>query len=610
MSQPKGQFHRLTFLGLGLAATSILSAAPVEYEQREIRMKMRDGTALHTILEIPAGTTGRHPILLERTPYQAGRYGRTKLTKNDTDPLVKAGFIFAYQDVRGRYMSEGTFSELRPVNQHPTGKDADETTDAWDTIDQLSKLKESNGKVGITGVSYPGGYAALGSIRNHPALAASSPQAPTANWWIGDDDHHFGALFLQSAFEFITWFGSKNVGPPDFYTDTINVNYQGDAYKFFLELGPLKNANLKYFKGTSSYWNDLMRHPDYDEYWQSRSVPHQMKEVKTPVMTVGGWFDAEDLWGALNVHAYTEKFNPKTPTYLVMGPWSHGQWGGRANRLGPADWGSDTGAWYREKIETPFWLHHLNGGPAPKISKATVFETGGNRWHGFSAWPPKNAKPWVVSLEAGGRLKIGSPSEESPSVTKYDADPASPVPYQKQPQTFRTSTYMVDDQRFLEGRNDVASWTSEPLADNLTLAGPLLAHLRTSTTGTDADYVVKLIDVLPDGTQRLIRAEIMRGRYRHSFTTPSPFISNLPDWVKLPLNDTFHTWKKGHKLMVQIQSSWFPLFDRNANQFVNLAEADEKDFIKAQISILCGKGGSKIEGFSLALPEKPASVLP
>lgn len=569
---------------------------------------MRDGTRLHTVLLVPK-RPGKGPILLERTPYSAGNYGRKTLALSDSDPLVKAGFIFAHQDVRGRFMSEGEFSELRPVNQNPRPLDCDETTDAWDTIDQLSKLPESNGKVGITGISYPGGYAALGSVRSHPALKASSPQAPTANWWIGDDDHHNGALFLQSAFEYITWFGEKNSGPPDFYKDTFEVSYKGDAYKFFLELGALRNANERIFNGRWRYWNDLMRHPDYDEFWQSRAVPEQMKGVKTPMLTVGGWFDAEDLYGALNIHAFAEKQNPQTPTYLVMGPWAHGQWAGEGKSLGPAQFGSDTSAWYRKNVEIPFWLHHLAGGPRPQLSKATVFETGRNRWHGFDTWPPKTARPFVTALE-GDSLLLGTKSSQKSSQVKILADPASPVPYQKQPQTDRTATFMVDDQRFLAGRQDVASWESNALTDPVTLAGPLTAHLKAATTGTEADIIVKVIDVLPDGEQRLIRAEILRGRYRHSFTTPRPFIPGVAERFDLKLNDLFHTWQKGHKMMVQVQTSWFPLFDRNPNQFVNLAECSDSDFKKAEVTIFCGAGGSWLSGQRIDLDGKAPSLLP
>lgn len=605
MRQP----HALLAAAAVSALASPASPAPIDYVQKEVKLAMRDGTRLHTILQIPK-KAGKGPVLLTRTPYGAGEYGKKAITLDDSDPLVKAGFIFASQDVRGRFMSEGSFSELRPVNLHPGPKDCDETTDAWDTIDQLSKLPQSNGKVGITGVSYPGGYAALGSIRSHPALMASSPQAPTANWWIGDDDHHNGALFLQSAFEYITWFGEKNGGPPDFYKDTFALNYKGDAYKFFLDLGPLKNGNERYFKGEHRYWNDLMRHPDYDEFWQTRSVPQQMKEVTAPTLTVGGWFDAEDLYGALNIHAFTQKLNPQTPTFLVMGPWAHGQWGGEGSRLGLASWGSDTSAWYRKHIEAPFWLHYLNGGPAPELNKATVFESGRNRWHGFDSWPPKGGQKFTMSLEAGGRLLLGGASEQPASQVSYTADPADPVPYQKPPLLDRTATYMVDDQRFLAGRTDLASWMSSPLKSPVTLAGPLTASIKASTTGTDGDFIVKLIDVLPDGSERLVRAEIMRGRYRHSFTSPTAFLPNTPDWVKIRLNDTFHTWLPGHKMMVQVQSSWFPLFDRNPNQFIDLSTAEERDFIKAQITIFCGKGGSTLVGSSLQIPDKSPTLLP
>lgn len=612
-SLPASILHSMLPLGplfvLSLNGVLAQGAQPrqIEYVQKELRLPMRDGTRLHTVLLLPK-KQGKGPILLERTPYSAGNYGRKTLTLNDSDPLVKAGFIFAYQDVRGRFLSEGEFSELRPVNQNPRPKDCDETTDTWDTIEQLSKLPESNGKVGITGISYPGGYAALGSIRSHPALKASSPQAPTANWWIGDDDHHNGALFLQSAFEYITWFGEKNSGPPDFYKDTFEVSYKGDAYRFFLELGALKNANERFFKGRSRYWNDLMRHPDYDEFWQSRAVPEQMKGVKSPMLTVGGWFDAEDLYGALNIHAFAERQNPQTPTHLVMGPWAHGQWAGEGSSLGPVHFGRDTSAWYRRHIEAPFWLHHLAGGPAPNIRKATVFETGRNRWHGFDSWPPKGAKPFVAALGKES-LHLGSkPSEEASQVT-YLADPSNPVPYHKQPQTDRTATFMVDDQRFLMGRKDVAFWQTPPLAAPVTLAGPLTAHLKASTTGTDSDFVVKVIDVLPDGTQRLIRAEILRGRYRHSFTTPRPFVPGAAEKFDLKLNDLLHTWLKGHRMMVHIQSSWFPLFDRNPNQFVNLAECADADFKKAEVTIHCGAGGSWLSGQMIDLEGSVPSLL-
>jgi putative CocE/NonD family hydrolase len=584
-----------------LALSALVSAQEsAPYKKLEYMIPMRDGVRLYASVYIPLDKPGPHPILMQRTPYSAGPYGPDRAKNISKSALTENGFIFVFSDVRGRYASEGEFVNTRPTLQHPTGpQDIDESTDTYDTIEYLVKnVPQNNGKVGIRGISYPGGYAALAAINSHPALKCVSPQAPTANWFIGDDFHHHGAFFLQDAVEFLNGFGVKNNGAPNFYTPAANLQRGQDAYAWYLALGPVRNVEQKYFQGKVQFWNDMMRHGNYDEFWQSRSIPHNMKGVKCAVLTVGGWFDAEDLWGPLHTYAHTERQNRGIRNHLVMGPWSHGMWAGRGTQLGDIPWGFDTSQWFRDNVENPFYLHHLMGKGKDAIAEATIFETGANKWHRFSEWPPKARRAEVLSL-GGTSLSFG-PSREAEGAAAYVNDPSAPTPYQSQPRARRTVTYMIDDQRYFNSRPDVVKWTSPPLEKDVVLAGPIAADLKVMMSGTDADFVVKVIDVYPDDPaaealrdyHMLVRAEVMRGKFRNSMVSPRPFTPGRWEQVTVPLNDVFHRFKKGHRIMVQVQSNWFPLVDRNPNVFTDIYSCGPEAFQVNNIKIATGKDGS------------------
>lgn len=570
------------------------------------RIPMRDGVHLHTCIYRPKDTSKTYPILMNRTPYSAGPYGpggfRGRLA---SDELMRDGYIFVYQDVRGCYKSEGKFRHMTPHCPDKKGpSDVDESTDTYDTIEWLLKnVPGHNGKVGQWGISYPGFYSAAGMIDAHPALKAVSPQAPVSDFYF-DDFHHHGAFFLPHAFNFFTRFQWDSSVP--FFRHP-----SPDGYLYFLGLGSMKNAQEKVFKGKSFFWTDLMEHPNYDEYWQSRNINPHLKKTAPASLIVGGWFDAEDLYGPLQIYRSVEKNNPGVWNALVMGPWRHGGWaGGDGDRLGNAYFGSKTSAHYREQIEAPFFRQHLHGGPDAKLPEATVFETGANQWRQFDAWPPKGVQEQTFFVGPKGALVSEKPSAEGPAFAEFISDPAKPVPFTEAIATGMTVEYMTDDQRFASRRPDVLTFQTEPLKADLTFAGPMTAELWVSTNQQDADWVVKLIDVFPDdapepptnlssedraadrslyrfrrpqaGYQMMVRSEVIRGRYRNSYEKPEPFKPNEPTLVKLPLQDVLHTFKKGHRVMVQIQSTWFPLVDRNPQKWVdNIFKADDADFTAA-----------------------------
>jgi len=573
------------------------------YTKYEYRIPMRDGVKLYTSVYVPKNKPGKHPILLMRTPYGAGPYGpdRYRPGHGGSAKFREAGYIFAYQDVRGIHMSEGVFEDMRPQLIVRTGPhDIDESTDTYDTVDYLVKnVPNNNGRVGLWGISYPGGYAALGAINSHPALKAASPQAPTADWFLGDDMHHNGAFFLQDCFSFFSGMGAPKNNPSPGWEPVFRFDLAGDAYRFFLHIGPVRNTNgEKYFNGKSKFWNDALAHPNYDEFWQARSVPHNMKGVRCAMLTVGGWFDAEDLWGPLHVYAHTEKNNTNWNS-LVMGPWIHGGWAGRqGSRLADYDFGPNPSEWYRENVEFPFFDAFLRGNAPPKLAEAIMFRTGANQWHHLDAWPPKRLTPAHYYLAAErGLTKRTPPKTPTLEGDSYLSDVNNPVPYEGGSLLRRSVTYMAADQRFAFERPDVLSYQTDPLTQDTTWAGPVWADLWVKITGTDADFVVKVIDVWPNGSknaagkdmsgyQQLVRAEVFRGKYRNSFQNPSPFRPNLPERVKFALPDLFHTFAKGHRIMVQIQSSWFPLVDRNPQTFCNIYECGPEAFQNATITIL------------------------
>ncbi len=603
----------------GQAPTRAQDSAFVRQHYRKLdrQVPVRDGTKLYTVLYVPrdAGPGRRYPFLMTRTPYSAGPYGEDSYRLRGPGPsreLSEEQYIFVYQDVRGRYQSEGQFEEMTPAlptaasdkarRRAPTGQPLphDESTDTYDTIAWLLKnVPDNNGRVGIMGISYPGFYATASLPTAHPALKAVSPQAPVTDEFMGDDVRHKGAFSLLDNFEFTNFFDVPRPQPLAKY-ETLFKAEPADVYQFFLDLGPLKNANgAQYFNNRARIWNEYLQHDTYDAYWQARNIRPHLTGVRPAVLVVGGWFDAEDLFGALNTYQAIEKQNPGTTNRLVMGPWTHGAWARPDwSAFGPLDFGANTAQYYRQTLELPFFNHYLKDKGDFNAAEATVFNTGTNEWKSYAAWPPAAAAARAAYLGAAGRLSFTAPAaDEKPD--EYLSDPAHPVPYTAGVATERNNEYMIEDQRFAAQRPDVLVFQTEPLADDFTVAGPIGADLWVSTSGTDADFIVKLIDVLPaapgalpaaagpplGGTQRLVRAEVMRGRFRQIFEHPSAFVSNAPTEVKYELPDVLHTFKKGHRLMVQVQSSWFPLVDRNPQQFISIPQAEAKDFQKATIRV-------------------------
>lgn len=586
------------------------------YKKSEIYIPMRDGVKLFTAVYVPNDETVAHPIIMVRTPYGTRPYGENSYPtpRGTVLKFMEAGYIVVNQDVRGRYLSEGTFLDVRPVDAALQGAGAtDESTDTYDTIDYLvKKIPHNNGKVGIWGISYPGYYAAAGGVNSHPALKAISPEAPVSDWFIGDDDHHNGALFVMDCFSFLCFFGPDREAPSTESKPFVPYN-PTDAYQFYLDLGPLKNINARYFHDKVAYWNAVTQHPNYDAFWQARALPAHLKGVHCAVLTVGGWYDAEDLYGPFAVSRSIQKFNPQTPNSLVIGPWPHGGWGnGDFESFGDEKFGQKTGAFYRDQILMPFFNRYLldtkhngqdkgagfsaDGRPA----RATVFATGTNQWLTFAQWPPQNTKPLVLDLLADHRLvEETSATKAVPAASgasdfeEWVSDPANPVPYIGEVRGGRKNEYMNDDQRFAMARHDVLYFQTEPLKEDITIAGPIRADLRVSTTGTDADFVTKVIDVYPGegidqnptvakpNYHKLVRAEVMRARYRDSYSNPKAMVPGQVTHVSYELRDVCHTFKKGHRIMVQVQSSWFPLVDRNPQTFVDIYHADESDFKRA-----------------------------
>ncbi len=572
------------------------------YTKYEYRIPMRDGKRLFTAVYVPKDVGRKHPILLQRTPYSIRPYGVDHYPEG-LQPFAlfgKGGYIFVYQDVRGRWMSEGEFVQMRPHNPNKASFDIDESTDAYDTIDWLLKhIQGHNGRVGLWGVSYPGFYAASGMIDAHFALKAVSPQAPQADWFMGDDWRHNGALLALNMLNFMAVIDrphpapTMNPAPPAFVHDT------PDGYNFCLNLGPLSGVGRRYLKGESRFWDEAIQHDTYDDFWRARNLRSHLKNIKPAVMTVGGWFDAENLFGALEVYKTVKKNSPKTNNMLVMGPWFHGGWiRDDGSKLGDMAFSMKSAEFYREQIELPFFEYHLKGKGEWKPPEAWVFETGANCWRQHAAWPPKNATPRALYFHAGGKLSEISPHAAPPAegFDEYISDPSRPVPHENRVANHKSVEYMNADQRFAARRPDVLVFTTDVLPKGLTIAGPILASLIVSTTGTDADFIVKVIDVYPNdypdpvpnpmavkmgGYQQLVRGDVMRGKFRKSFEKPEAFGPGEPTAVNFALPDVYHTFRAGHRLMVQIQSSWFPLVDRNPQTFLDISRAKESDYRKS-----------------------------
>ncbi len=590
----------LLFLPVELFAQGI-DYIKAHYAKYEYQIPMRDGARLFTAVYAPRDTTQTYPLLMIRTqsglrPYGPDEYPNTLAGPSPLPHLAKEGYIFVIQDVRGRWMSEGTFVNMRPHNPRKKApQDIDESSDTYDTIDWLLKnFSNHNGKVGLYGTSYRGFYAAAGMIDAHPAIKAVSPQAPIVDWFMGDDWRHNGALFLAHAFNYMPMIGKPRpqlMKEPNFSRFDYGTP---DAYDFFLRLGPLSNVDARYFKGGVPYWHELMQHGTYDEFWQARALLPHLQNIQPAVMTVGGWFDAENLYGTLETHRQLAA-DSRANHFVVIGPWIHGGWnGGQSNgaALGDVSFGAETAVFYREKIELPFFEFHLKGKGTFQPPKAWIFETGSNKWREFSTWPPPNTQPLTLHFQADGRLAAEASTAET-GFDEYVSDPSRPVPYIDRTGSGMQTEYPCADQRFASRRPDVLVYETDVLQQDVTLAGPIIADLHVSTTGTDADWIVKLIDVYPNaypdptpnptgvrlgGYQQLVRGEVMRGRFRNSFQKPEPFIPGQPAAVKFRLPDVCHTFQKGHRIMVQVQSSWFPLVDRNPQSFVDTLTAKASDF--------------------------------
>lgn len=580
------------------------------YTKEEVMITMRDGVKLFTCIYAPRDISEKHPVLMMRTPYSVSPYGANifspRLYKTHWVNYLKENYILVLQDVRGAYMSEGTFVDVRPyLKFHNTPSEIDESTDAFDTMEWLIKnLKHTNGNIGVFGISYPGFYATMAALSGHPSLKAVSPQAPVTDWFMGDDFHHNGAFALADGFSFYSGFGRPRPVPTTVHKSSFPIK-EKDNYQFFLSQGPIKNLS-KLLGDSILFWNELMIHPNYDDWWKARDARRACTDVKPAILVVGGNFDAEDCFGAYNLYKAIETQSPKTSNKLVMGPWFHGGWGrSDGSNLGNVRFAEKTSRYYQKEIELKFFNYYLKGqGDVSEIAEANIFFSGENKWYSLNNWPPKDIKAKQLYLKENSKLSFEKPANNS-SFSSYISDPSKPVPYTDGIHAERTREYMTDDQRFASKRPDVLVFETEILEENLSLAGPVIADLKVKLSTSDADFVVKLIDVFPEnfkydstfccrgiekesemgGYQMLVRAEIMRGKFRNSFEKPEAFDTTIIETVKFTLPDVAHTFLKGHKLMIQIQSSWFPLFDRNPQQFTDIYHCSEKDFKRSEIRI-------------------------
>jgi uncharacterized protein len=559
----------------------------VPFKRTEAMIPMRDGVKLFTVIFTPENQTEALPLLIERSPY--GIKGWNSDGVNRARPeLVKDGYVFVFQDIRGRYESEGEFVMARPPRDRRDPKSIDESTDTYDTIEYLLKnVANNNGRAGIFGVSYGGWLSSVALVDPHPALRASSPQAPIGDLWMGDDLFHHGAFRQTYAHD---WAFPLDAAKGDYEVK----RDKPDAYDWYLDLKTV-GALVDKLGGKSATWNNIVAHPSWDAFWQQRAVPNYLKETSVPTLIVGGWWDQEDLYGPLATYKMLEKTDRDNQVFLVMGPWNHGGWGGRGRRLGAVDFGSDTGRYFRSEIQAPWFAAHLKGKGSVKLAEATIFRSGTNKWMAYDSWTPaRNAQKRELYLQPDGRLALQKAPGADGAFDSYVADPANPVPYRKRPILGTYSegstwyTWLVDDQRFLSDRKDVLSWKSDVLTDDLTITGDIMAHLFAATTGSDSDWVVKLIDVYPDqyaadpqmsNYQLMVAGEIFRGRYRRGFEKAEAVEPNKVNEYAIDLRGNDYTFKKGHRIMVQVQSSWFPLYDRNPQKFVeNIFKAKESDF--------------------------------
>ena len=601
-------------LGLTLQASRWQAPAADGFIVQDVMIPARDGVRLHTRIFVPKNHNGPLPFLMRRTPY--GIAGTAGAFERAYQSLADEGYIFVFQDLRGKFGSEGRFVMQRPARAPGDTTSLDEGTDTWDTIEWLLKnVPNHNGRVGMLGVSYDGWTTIMGAIEPHPALKAISPQASPADMWIGDDFHHNGAFRLSYAFEYAAMMESgKEVQPFQFD--------RYDTFDWYLDLGPLANANIRYLLEKIPTWNDFVAHPDYDAFWKRQTMVPHLRSVKVPTLNVAGWWDQEDFYGPLAIYETLEKVDTNGMNYLVVGPWNHGGWTRAGESLGPIDFGSDTAAYFRDEVQAPFFAHFLKDKGARDFPEALTFESGTNQWRRWPAWPPREAETASLYFGPGEALTLpgvearaaaGSPpggasqsgrasavgtARAADGFDEYVSDPAHPVPYRQRPiqATYfpggsRWSTWLVEDQRFVDDRADMLTWETPPLTEDVTIAGEVVAHLFASTTGTDADWIVKLIDVYPEqypqnwtlaGYQLMVSNEVFRGRYRNGFDKPTAIPPGRVQEYTFSLHTQNYTFRKGHRIMVQVQSTWFPLIDRNPQTFTkSIFEAREQDFVKA-----------------------------
>jgi len=578
------------------------------YTKYEYRIPMRDGVKLFTSVYVPKDDSQPYPIMINRTPYSVAPYGVDQFKKGlgPSDKFEKAGYIFAYQDVRGRYMSEGKFVEMTPhIDVKNSPKDVDDSSDMYDTIDFLLKhVANNNGKVGIWGISYPGFYTSASIIDSHPALKAASPQAPMTDLFMGDDSYHGGAFMLEANFGFYAGYFKPFPEPSLPKKNEDDFDYgTPDHYAFYLKAGSLAGMEKAYLHGENPLYVDQMVHDTYDDYWKARDLSRHMHNIHCAVLTVGGWFDAEDLSGPMKTYKAIEKDNPGIANTLVFGPWVHGGWSrSDGDHLGDVTFDAKTADFFRKNIQFPFFEYYLKGKGAP-MPEAYVFETGTNVWRKYPSWPPPNVAAKTLYFHPGGKLSFEPPTAGE-GYDEYVSDPAHPVPFVGYTTDTVPQRYMVDDQRFATRRADVLVYESEPLTEDVTIAGPIMPKLKVATTGTDSDFDVKLIDVYPSdypnpeeekegkrilsgppilmgGYQQLVRGEPMRGKFRNSWEKPEPFVPGKISEVDFTMPDLDHTFRRGHRIMVQVQSSWFPLTDRNPQTFVDIPNAKPEDFKEA-----------------------------
>jgi putative CocE/NonD family hydrolase len=576
-----------------LAAPALRAEDPklgLTFDRTAVMVPVRDGAKLFTTIHVPRGETAPLPIILLRTPY--GIDGRTeRLLRGYFQELADDGYIFVLQDIRGRFKSEGTFVMTRPARDPKDPKSVDEASDTSDTIDWLLKnVKNNNGRVGMLGVSYPGWLTAVAMLDPHPALKAVSPQASPVDMFLGDDFHHNGAFRLSYGFEYVAMMETDKSNY-DFKFDT------RDTYEWYLKLGALSNVNRRYFKNKLPTWNDFVAHPNYDGFWKTQSLEPRLTRVTVPTLNVGGWYDQEDFRGPLRIYELLEKHDTDNKNFLVVGPWNHGGWAsGKGDRLGRLSFGADTGAYFRKEIQAPFFARYLKDAEGKAPPEARVFQTGANRWESYDKWPPKGAAPRKLYFHPNGKLSFDEPKDGDEARDEYVSDPANPVPYRPRPvrPTYpgpEWPEWMVQDQRFTHHRPDVLSYETEPLTEDVIVAGSMKVKLFGATSGTDSDFIARLIDVYPEdnatdpdmgGYQLLIAGEPVRARFRNGLEKPEPVKPGVVEPYVIDLNWGHHRFRKGHKIMVQVSSTWFPVIDRNPQKFVpNIFAAEDADFQKA-----------------------------